>query len=276
MARIVRFENFEEFIESDKPLFQNNYLLYYYAIVLLYEAYQRGQQPEAFFNIVDGDERLFAVKERELCLVYATACTDGMLNLLDEPFDYFQQKRWDMSGTANIIQSLIDRHSLSYKLVRHRVIYKCEKGALIKDIKSSEKLELANMAQLDTLSRMGVEFSKDYYGKAATLTELKNSISKSIEQDSMFVWKENYKIRGMVNIMLEGDQLVIGLFYVEPAFRKKGLGKLIIEALLNILLFEDDNNEVWLSTDAKSPAPNAVFRKCGFVSTGEFMRVECF
>lgn len=271
MAEIIKFKDFQDFINSNIDFLSENEMLSHHLFESIIRV-KKGQEPlRNFFNIKEGEKHIACLHIENEFLVYGNGYTDKMIKLLDSEIDFSKFKRFTFSGTKEIIEALFKPYDFQTETQKHRIIYRCDAVTPMDYV--SGHLEGAQLYHLEELEPYGVEFSREYFGfENKNQEEMRAGTLKSILAGHMYIWVDNEKIVSMIQTMFGEGYPVIGFFYTPPPFRGKGYGTSILHQVTKGLL-DVGNEYVMLTADAFNQASNKAFQNVGYKNTGEYLRV---
>jgi len=141
--------------------------------------------------------------------------------------------------------------SIKYKLVDKKVVYEINLVQLqdsYSDYKSQhvEKYEgvvTDDLYELAYTSGLYSRFRLDsHFENVAFYNLYKKWIENAVADDVVFVYKNNYKVEGLITLNYKDDEGVIGLFAVKTEIQRKGIGRALIHHVYAELL----NKQVYL------------------------------
>lgn len=127
-----------------------------------------------------------------------------------------------------------------------------------------------NKQHLDEFIRLNEEWITKYFSLEEADRALARNPAAVIEQNGfIFSLVENEKVVGVCALFNAGDaEYELARMAVPPSERGKGYGNLLMEACLNKLK-EVGARRVYLVSNTKLKPAVAMYRKFGFVPTGE-------
>ncbi len=272
MAKVIKFEKFEEYFSFNEDFLNTNPLLNFFLIETIKKVFQGKAPLYKFFNVTN-ENRYYVVVllVEDACLLYADKFNDEMISLLSEELEFHKFKRYNFAGSKQLIDALFSLNKATYSLNKHRIIYKCQQVSPLFTY-SPGQMQMSDLNRLNELTTFSVAFSKAYDNQDKTFEEMKQIVFSGIMNDNFYQWNYKNNICSVAQaIHGDYDFPVIGHLFTNPAFRNQGFGSSIVHRLTKGLL-EAGNEVCMLVADATNPASNKAFIKVGYEKMGEYIR----
>jgi predicted GNAT family acetyltransferase len=272
MTSIIRTESFNEFYDSNYKRLLENPMLNYHIIDVMKKIASEEIVPDLGFNVVSENRNIVVLKTDLVCLIYGNDFDEEMLRLLSDELQFEKFRGYYFAGSKNILEALFALNNSSYRLEKYRIIYKCEK--VTEDFEYAPgELHMGDISRLKELANLSRAFIKEWDGQEKSLEEQKRNVAAGIANDNFYQWLYRTNIAAIAQVMCEPyDFPVIGHLYANAAFRNQGFASSIVHSITKGLLDEGDNF-VMLSADGNNPASNTVFKRTGYESVGDYIRI---
>ncbi len=273
MGRVINFNEFGEYVDFNKAFIETNPLLFFFLVETIKRVYKGKVPLYKFFN-VQNDEggHLTALMVEDACLLYANNHDEELISKLSEELEFHKFKRYNFAGTKKVIDALFDSNNATYKLIKHRIVYRCQQ-VISSFTYSPGEMQMADIDRLDELTKHSVAFTKEYDGQIKSYEEMQQTILNGIMKDNLYQWVYENEVCAIAQATHDNYGFpIIGHVYTNLRCRNKGYAASIVHRLTKGLL--DVGNEFcMLYTDAENPASNKAFTKVGYQNTGEYIRV---
>lgn len=273
MARIVRFDSFEEYLSENQDWFFEDDMKNHFLIRTSGEVLSQQIGLINFFNILDDNDRLgiTAVHVEDMVLLYGDNSSPTMIELLVDALNYRLFKRHMFAGSKQLITSLLATNNAQFEVHKDRNLYRCT--AVSDNFQYAPgTLQPGDLKALDVITQMAKAFAEEY-DQPGEPVNMDNAMKSGIESGTVYTWIHNEKVCAILQVMYQMHEFpVIGTFYTHPDSRGKGYGASLVHGVTKELL-ENDHSCVSLSTDAKTPSSNRAFEKAGYKKTGDYFMI---